>query len=335
MKNAVIAILLATTLVFGGMTIYQGQKTSRAEANVVALEQQIHDLDAKVTTEKKRVASLKDQLQQAQADVAATSSQASPAAGPATESPQASAPSNAKPDNPLAEMFKKPEMKEMIKAQQKTVFTTMIDKNYAKLIADLQLTPEQTTALKDLLMKKMLVDADAGMSMMSGDMDATKRQELVQQAKTDKDAINNDIKSLLGDDGYTQFQAYEKTQPERMAISTFKDQLASSQNPLTSDQEEQLIQAMSTERANFKFTTDLSDQSKFTGDFASMFTEDKINQFQQELGQLDQRYVTRAQSILTPDQADAFNKFLDSQRQMQQLGMQMAAKMFAPKAPSK
>jgi hypothetical protein len=335
MKNALIGILLATTLLFGGMSIYQGQQTSRAEARVAALRRQIRDLDATMAQEKKRVASLKDQLQQSQADAAANASQTIPSVQATTGQPQASVSSNAKADNLLSEMFKKPELKEMIKTQQKTVFSTMIDKNYAKLIADLQLTPEQATALRDLVMKKTLVDIDTGMSVMSGDMDTAKREELMQQAKTDKDAINGQIKQLLGDDNYTQFQAYEKTQPERMTISTFKDQLASGPNALTSDQEEQLIQAMSAERTNFKFTTDLSDKSKFTGDFASMFTEDKINQFQQELGQLDQHYVTRAQSILTPDQAAAFDKFLASQRQMQQLGMQMAAKMFAPKAPSK
>ena len=63
---------------------------------------------------------------------------------------------------------------------------------------------------------------------------------------------------------------------------------------------------MTQERANFKFTTDFSDKSKLTGDFASMLTEDKMNQYSQELERLNQQYLGRAQTFLSPDQFAAF-----------------------------
>jgi hypothetical protein len=99
------------------------------------------------------------------------------------------------------------------------------------------------------------------------------------------------------------------------------------------DQEQQLIQATTQERQNFKITTDFSDKSKFTGDFASTFTEDKMNGYFQELGQLNQQYLTRAQGILSPDQLTAFEEYLNNQQALQKAGMQMAAKMFAPAKP--
>ena len=100
---------------------------------------------------------------------------------------------------------------------------------------------------------------------------------------------------------------------------------------LTPDQEAQLIQVMGEERQGFKFTTDFSDQNKISSDLAGSLTEEKVNQFLQEQEQLHQHYLSRAQTILSADQSDSFEKFLSSQRQMQSLGLKMASKMFAPK----
>jgi hypothetical protein len=222
-------------------------------------------------------------------------------------------------------------MKELIKTQQKAVFSGMIDKNYSAFFTGMQLTPEQSASLKELIVKKSLVDAGMGMSMLSGDMDASKRKELMQQAKTDKDAIDGEIKQFLGEDSYPQFQAYEKTMPERMAISSFKDQQATGSGALNSDQESQLVQAMSETRQNFKFTIDFYDHSKYADDLASVFTEEKLTQFQQEREQLDQQYVARAKGILSEDQLGSFEKFLVGQRQLQNAGMKMGMKMFGAK----
>jgi hypothetical protein len=166
---------------------------------------------------------------------------------------------------------------------------------------------------------------------MAGDMDGAKRAELLQQAKTEKDGFNDQIKQLLGDDIYTQFQAYEKTVPQRMSLSMFKDQQAAGAAPLSPDQENQLLTAINEETQNFKFTTDFSDQSKITADPASFFTDEKIAQFEQEREQLYEHYRERAANILSPVQLGPFAKFLDTQRDMQDAGMKMAAKLFGAK----
>lgn len=63
-----------------------------------------------------------------------------------------------------------------------------------------------------------------------------------------------------------------------------------------------------------------------------MFSDEKINQFVQEKEQFDQQFLARAQQVLTPEQAIAFEQFQTGQRQMQLAGMKMAAQMFAPKS---
>jgi hypothetical protein len=334
MKNLTIGILLAAALVFGGLYFQQTRRVSQMEASVDGLRQKLGELQSGIDAQDQQAARLRTQLKETRADAAANINEALQIKAALKPNPtnqaQAATPTNAKPSNALAEMFKNPAMREMIKNQQKTALGGMIDKNYAKLFSDLHLTPEQSSALKDMILNKQLAGADMGMSMMSDDMDATKRADLVQQIKTQNDTADAQIKSFLGDDNFAQLQTYEKSMGERTTVSGFADQFASGPSALTDDQQQQLIQAMSQERQNFKFTTDFSDKSKFTGDMTSMFTEENMNTFFQESGQLNQQYLNQAQGILSPDQLAAFQKYLDNQQTMQKAGMQMAAKMFAP-----
>ena len=343
MKDICIGILLVTTVVFGGLSMFEQRKEHKAEVTIAHLNQDVATLQNEVSQEKEHAANFREQLDEATANAEAKSAELAqlksaamkttdPEKGPKESKPSSS---ETKAGNSFGDMLQKPEMREMVKAQQKLVLSGMVDKNYAQLFANLGLSPEQSATLKDLVLKKMLVDAGMGVSLLGSDQDATKRADLLQQAKTEKDGINEQIKQFLGDDGYSQFQTYEKSQPERMGVNMFKDQLASGPSPLQPDQESQLIQALGEERQNFKFTTDFSDQSRLTSDFASTFTEEKIDQWKQEREQLDERYLLRAQSILSPDQVTAFKSYLVTQNQLQEAGLKLAGQMFAPKTAAK
>ena len=333
MKNLVIVLLVVTTVVFGGWYFSQQKKTGQAEAKVAELEAQLkkrQEADAKVVAKKeKQVKELRGRLNDTTAVAVEKSSQVSQ-----LEQALTAAKTNSTA-NPLAEMMKSPEMREMIKTQQRTAIGGMVDKSYAGLFKELNLNPEQTVALKDLIMKKTLDATDMGMAMLGGDMDEAKRKELGRQIKETTDATTAQIKQFLGDQNYPQFEAYEKSMAERMQVGTFKEQMALGNTPLNPTQENQLVQAMSEERQNFKFTTDFADQSKFTGDFTQFFSDERLGQFAHEKEQLDQRSLVRAQQILTPEQYEVFAKSQTAQRDMQMLGLKMAAKMFGPKTGGK
>ena len=231
MKNIIIGILMLAALVFGGLYVSQNRAASEAQATVASLRQNLAELEARLVEQEKRSAALQSRLHDTQSTAVAKADEVAHLEQVLTSRPQ----TNAKAANPFGEMFKSPEMKELIKTQQKAVFSGMIDKNYAAFFSGLQLTPEQSASLKELIMKKSLVDAGLGMSMISGDTDASKRKDMMQQAKTDKEAIDGEIKQFLGEDNYPQFQAYEKTMPERMAISSFKDQQATGAGALNAE----------------------------------------------------------------------------------------------------
>jgi hypothetical protein len=165
MKNLAIAILLAATLVFGGLYFQQTRRVSQAEASVDGLRQKLNELQSGIDAQDQQAAHLREQLKTTRADAAANINEALQikAALKGTNQALAATPTNAKPSNPMAAMFKDPAMREMIKNQQKTALGAMVDKNYAKLFSDLHLAPEQSSALKDMILNKQLAAADMGM----------------------------------------------------------------------------------------------------------------------------------------------------------------------------
>ena len=243
---------------------------------------------------------------------------------------RANAQAEAKAANPMVEMLKSPEGKEMMRASMRTMGQA-VARSYAKLFTDLHLTPEQTDSMKRLLMNKTMASADMITEAMAGQADPAQLKAQAIQVRAEQAAIDDQIKQLLGDDNYTQYHTYGKTLEERMVVTQAADQLADSPRAVRADQEQQLLDAMVEERQNFKFTTDFSDPSKLTGDVASYYTEANKKLYLQELDQLSQRYLARAQSILSPDQLAAFQTSLASQQAKQGASVTVGAKFFPPK----
>lgn len=330
MKNAVIVVLLIVAAGLGAVVIQKNQAVAQAEAKRLAAETALKDLQAAKAEQEQQAAALREKLETAQAESAANAGTAAKLTVALTNQVAATVETNTKPANPFAEMFKDPETRAMIKNQQKTMMGGMIDKNYADFFKSMNLTPEQQTAMKDLLLEKMLGGADLGMEMMSGEMTAEQRAELTKKMKEATEAINQQLKELLGAENYSQFETYEKGIPDRMALEQFKGQLTADM-ALNSNQEQSLLTAISEERQGFKFTTDFSNQQDFSEDMFSKFTEERMTQYFQEQDQLNQRILARVQPILSTDQYNTYAKSLKSQQDMMRMGLKMAASMFGKK----
>ncbi len=337
MKTLIITILAAATTVLGvwcvnlqGKIKSQSVQLAQTEAQLAAVKVELQKEGEAIEHAKYAAANekiLQQVLTETEAGAAAQSKK--------TEHLEQSL-AAAKTNNPMqgfAAMFKDPGMREMIKSQQKAVIGPMLDRQYGALFQQLNLTPEQTATLKDLLEKKMLAGTDAGFSMLDNTLDASQRADLAKQVKNQTDDLENQIKQFLGDASYQTFQNYEKTVPDRTVVSQFNDQLAGTATALSAQQQDQLTQAMGDARNNFKWTTDLNNKpDTANGNFASMFNEDSINRFAEDKARFDQQFLTQAQQILTPEQLTAFQGFQKAQRDLQIAGMKMAAQMFAPKA---
>jgi len=326
MKNTALAILFVVTFALAALFLRESHKTSVADAKISTLQKDLEDTQAQLQQQETRANSLQTRLKDARERVVAKADEVTHLQQAITNAETGEKSPVTEMFKGVGEMFKNPEMKEFVKNQQKTVLSGMLDKNYAAFFSQLGLTSEQSAALKDLILNKSLVDAGAGMAMMTEA--ATNRPHILEEAKKEKAAVDEQIRQMLGDENYSQFQTYEKSIPDRMVVGMFRDQQASGPGALTPEQEAQLIQFMNQERQSFKFTTDFSDPNRVSSDLAGNFTKEKMEQFLVEQEDLYQRYLGRAQGILSAEQYAAYEKFLSSQRQMQKLGLDLASKMF-------
>ena len=219
----------------------------------------------------------------------------------------------------LSTMMKSPQMKEMMRAQQKV----MVDQQYGSLSKYVNLSAEKQDALKSLLSDRQMALMDAGMSMMSG-TDAEKKQGM-EDAKTVKADYDQKIKDLLGPQDYQTFQDYEKTVGERVQVQMFKASLPSDA-VLTDQQEYNLIAAMYEERTTLPATSLLSKGGQNAD--PSQFTEEAMAETLKQMEQLQKRYADRAAAILTPAQLTQFTQWQQQMSTMQIAGWKMATQMF-------
>jgi hypothetical protein len=333
MKNIILCTLIVLCAALGVLDVAQGNKLQKQSLQITQAYQQIAALKEELKQQSEAIENAKESEAKAKIlqQTLTESTSAVVEQSKKAEQLQQSL-TEAKTNNPMhgmAAMFKDPKMREMMKSQQKAVFGPMIQKQYSDLFKELNLTPDQAAAFKDLIEKKMLTGADAGFSMMDDSMDASQRADIAKQVKSQVDDVDNQIKQYLGDDNYQAFQSYEKTVPDRASVGQFNDAFAGTPNALTSAQQDQLVQAMSDARNNFTWTSGLNRRDPgMTGDMSTLLTEDNINKFAQEQEQFDQQFLTRAQQILSPDQLTAFEQFQKTQREMQVTGLKMASQMF-------
>lgn len=338
MKNLFIIILAITSIAVGAFCIVQRNQLRAQSAQLAAAQARLTELDGQLkqqsdAIEHARGSEMKTKmLQKTLTEASAEAVKQSKQAEQLKQSLAAT-----KTNNPLkgiAAIFKNPEMRKMMEAQQKAVMGPMITKQYSALFQQLNLTPEQADALKTLLQNKQLASANSGMSLLDDSLSDSQRASLAAQIKSQTDDFENQIKQLLGTDNYQAYQDYNKTLPARTTVNQFMDQVAGTPNALSADQEQQLVQAMTQANNNYQWTSALN-QTKANGSAQSdpmaqlaLLNDDNINQAAAESEQFDQQFFAKAQQILTPDQAAAFQQFQTSWRQMQVSAMKMAAQMF-------
>jgi hypothetical protein len=335
MKTTILVIALIACVALGILGVEQARQLKAQRDELTQSKQQLAAIQAELKDKEEAIENAR--LTEAKAKILqqtlAQSTTVAVEASKKSEKLEASL-DEAQTNNPMhamASMFKDPKMREMMKAQQKMVMGPILDKQYSDFYKQLNLTAEQTAALKDLIGKKMLAGADASFSMLDDSLDASQRADLAKQTKDQTDDVDSQIKQFLGDDNYKAFQSYEKSVPDRMTMSQFSDQFAGTPNALTADQQDQLVQAMSDARNNFNWTSGLNQQNPgANGDMNALLTDDNIKKFATEREQFDQQFLARAQQILTPTQLADFETFQKNQRELQAAGLNMARQMFKP-----
>src|ERR1043166_909771 len=221
----------------------------------------------------------------------------------------------------LGKMMKDPAMREMMREQQKAVINMM----YSGLFKYLKLTPEEKDQFKALLTDAQLKNVEAAQALFGGennDAAATDARKQIEDAKKQTDA---DIKALLGDDRFAQYQDYQKTMSERMQVDQLKNQLATENLPLNDQQTAQLLQAMKEEKTALPPAIP-DDQTQIPK--KDTFTAENLDKQLKWMDDYNKRMPDRAATILSPDQLFTYKTHQEQQSSMQKLGLNMAKQMF-------
>jgi hypothetical protein len=221
----------------------------------------------------------------------------------------------------ISKMMKDPNMREMMRAQQKVALKKM----YGSLIADLKLPPEQQQKLTDLLLDQQMQNIERSQDMFKEDgADFSKIAETAKEREKENEAA---IQELLGTEKFEEFQDYKKTLGERMQLGEFKEQLQETGHPLRDEQSTQMMVVMKEERERYPpaFDANAAGGGK---NLSGLFEDGAMERQMEWQEELNRRVQERVASILTPEQLKAYIAMQEQQLSMQKFGIKMAREMF-------
>lgn len=245
-KNLVIALLALTTI--GGATLAWRQYQELVQLRAAALNNDERaDLQKRLWDAEKRAKELADQL-------AARRGGSALAEGDTADGESSSPETNNRrgrrgpggPGGPgginnLMALMEKPEVQKLMAIQQKG----QLDSRYAALFKSLNLSPEQLDKFKTLLVEKQTAMQDVMAAARAQGISPRDDPEGFSKMIRDTQAeVDGSIKGLLGDAGFTQYENYQQTLPQRSVVNQLQQSLSYTNAPLTDAQAEQLVQIL-------------------------------------------------------------------------------------------
>ncbi len=224
----------------------------------------------------------------------------------------------------IARMMDNPTMNKVMEASQRGAVGAL----YTDLIEYLNLNDEETKYFMDLLMYRQMKQMDLAMKMMSGSLSDEEKQALQSEIEKAQETVREEMKKFLNNDkDFDEFEYYEKTMSERMMLSQMDKDLTGSGAELSDTTYRQLLGLMHDERENFEFTGNLQDQEN--ADMSpERFSRENVQNFANDIEKLNSSICQQAQSLLTPEQYEAFVNSLKTFTEMQLAQLEMAAQMF-------
>ena len=225
----------------------------------------------------------------------------------------------------LAEVFKKPEMKDVVVQQN----LAQLDMIYGKLYDRLQLDNSEKQDLKNLLSERMRAELEVSMFMMSGDVSPQKAVASGQEILKANAESDQKIRAFLNNEtDYQTFQKWEQSKPERMILSMGAAVFAGTGEPLSIAQEDQLVSAMFAARTQVSSVPDMTKPENFTpGNLSPQSSERILANSDAQAAQV----AAGAAVYLSPTQMEALKVFQKQQRAIQEMGLKMSAAMIGGK----
>jgi len=219
----------------------------------------------------------------------------------------------------LSQLYSTPAMRAVIDQQQ----AAQIEVGYAQLFEQLRLTPEERAHLKNLLTARQKVFTDYNVQLLDPNLSPERRQQLIEEARNQHSVYEATIKQFLNDENdWNTFAHWENTKTERTQFNSVgRGLFEASSEPLSQQQEQQLIDLMAEVRMSPSSVGGLNDQ---TGTDPNRLTDDVIAQQLQQIETNNRIVAERAQSFLTPAQQLTLQNYLTQTQTMAKSGIEMS-----------
>ena len=337
MKLKVIAVLGLLALVLAGVCAWQAKLLRAAKMRQIAAERTLADeREARGEEERRsraleqRLTYLNQQLFDLSALVgglrAAEGHRATNASLAAAETESEKAGGFGKNmGKMLSKMMSDPAMKEMMRSQQKTMVNTM----YGALFNEMNLTPEERQKFSDLLLDQQTKTMEAGMGLFE-EGGLTNITQAVQARQKESE---EQLKALLGEERFAQYQEYQKTVGDRVQLDQLRRQMETAGTPVQDEQLQQLLALTKEERERVPAPFPQDPQAA-GANMERMLSDELMEKQMAWQEEINRRVLERATTVLTPDQLRAYEQFQTQQINMQKLGLKMMQGMFGGQKPA-
>ncbi len=230
----------------------------------------------------------------------------------AARSPQLPAGSG---NNVMAEMMKDPQVTKFTQDMQ----AQLLKKRYAALVKQLNLTQEQADAFYDLLLSHERNQAALGFQLLNG----TNNSSAGIAATTAQKPLDDQLRSLLGENGFEQYKVYKAGMSGRSKLERMQKDFADS--PLSDAQQQRLLQLIKTQEEAIP----VPDSKEFKGNAASVENVVALMTLvvkRQE--DIDQRVLQGAGDFLSPTQVQLLGTSQSHQLNFQKMTLSMMQKKF-------
>ena len=318
-------VITAALAVVAGAGIYEAHRASTLRNQVQNLQQQqaplaeqLRQLQRERDAATNRLAALTEEL----ANVKKNPSEVLKLRGEVGALRQEKAIADSK--SALNTLTANPEARKALRDQQKMGMTAL----YADLAKRLNLTPDQTGQLNDLMADHVMNSVDLITQALH---DKDTRGQIDQLFAAQDSALQNQLQALIGADGLAQYQDYTKNLVSTVTAAQFAGSLTGDPAAVA-DKKNQLMQAMQQATQSALATAGLPADYQTIPmlNFANIASEEEAAQSLQLLDSIYAQVAANVGTFLSADELNKFQEYRTNAIKASQMTLLVNRKLMAP-----
>lgn len=320
MGKVLIILMLIVTLSGTGLVVLLIRERDSFSERLIRSGAEQKRLEAEVRA-------LKEERDRLLAQVSPFSLRAPGSSGPTARASEPNA-SVSQSQKTLDAMLRNPAMRELLLQKQ----IGDVDAQYEGLFTQFDLDDAELAEFRQLLAERLTQEAEHSLKLLEGGLTAPQRAALNQQFQKATQAIDLRLRSFLNsEEDWATFKRWEDTKAERMQMDLGRSLYAASGEPLTAEQEEQLVDVLRQTRSGLKASPDFSKLGRLD---PTLVTEADIER-QMSYWDTNAALVQQgAAAFLTPGQMQNLRTVQQQWRAITEEGLRTSTRMFQTRSPA-